>query len=148
MDCVISNGAFCLAPDKRRAFAEILRVLRPGGRFAVATSTAKVRLDQAQVDWPVCMRTFIHVDELAPLLGELGFEAVVVDQSDSLMQFELPGFTDDDAGAAASEAANEGRNQVHVGSAEFSHLADLDMNSICARVVVAGRKPAAEAPQA
>ena len=30
IDCVISNGGFCLCPDKRRAFAEIFRVSTPG----------------------------------------------------------------------------------------------------------------------
>src|SRR5262249_60112000 len=35
-DVVISNGAVNLAPDKRRVFAEAARVLRPGGRLALA----------------------------------------------------------------------------------------------------------------
>ncbi|HEX9398874.1 MAG TPA: methyltransferase domain-containing protein [Anaeromyxobacter sp.] len=35
-DVVISNGVLNLAPDKRRAFSEVLRVLRPGGRFLYA----------------------------------------------------------------------------------------------------------------
>jgi len=39
IDCVISNGAFCLAPNKRKAFSEIMRVLKPGGRMSVSTST-------------------------------------------------------------------------------------------------------------
>ncbi len=36
VDAVISNGVLNLAPDKRRAFSEVLRVLRPGGRFLYA----------------------------------------------------------------------------------------------------------------
>ena len=35
-DVVISNGVVNLSPDKRRVFAEVARVLRPGGRLAIA----------------------------------------------------------------------------------------------------------------
>ena len=35
-DVVISNGVVNLSPDKRRVFAEAARVLRPGGRLAIA----------------------------------------------------------------------------------------------------------------
>lgn len=36
VDVAISNGVLNLAPDKRRAFSEVFRVLRPGGRFLYA----------------------------------------------------------------------------------------------------------------
>jgi arsenite methyltransferase len=36
VDCVISNGVINLSPDKESVFAEAARVLRPGGRLAVA----------------------------------------------------------------------------------------------------------------
>jgi arsenite methyltransferase len=36
VDVVISNGVFNLTPDKGAAFAEVMRVLRPGGRLQLA----------------------------------------------------------------------------------------------------------------
>jgi arsenite methyltransferase len=36
VDVVISNCVICLAPDKAPVFAEIARVLRPGGRMAIS----------------------------------------------------------------------------------------------------------------
>jgi arsenite methyltransferase len=35
VDVVISNGVLNLTPDKRKAFGEIARILKPGGRFFI-----------------------------------------------------------------------------------------------------------------
>jgi arsenite methyltransferase len=45
-DVVISNGVLNLAPDKRRAFSEVLRVLRPGGRFLYADIVVEAELPE------------------------------------------------------------------------------------------------------
>ena len=177
---VISNGAFCLAPDKPAAFREALRVLRPGGRAAIALSTIKASL-QPGVEWPLCIRMFVGLHELQPMVEQAGFVDVVVDTSDTLFAFDL----DEDGGTAADldegghttaelaeggggataapqpptqppcprgaegateaseDTARRARNQVHVGSREFEHLRDYDMNALCARVVVVATRPGA-----
>jgi SAM-dependent methyltransferase len=45
IDVVISNGVLNLAPDKPRAFREIVRVLRPGGRLQLADIAVAAPLD-------------------------------------------------------------------------------------------------------
>lgn len=46
VDAVISNGVLNLTPDKTVAFAEVLRVLRPGGEFLYGDIVLDVELDE------------------------------------------------------------------------------------------------------
>jgi ubiquinone/menaquinone biosynthesis C-methylase UbiE len=46
-DVVISNGVMNLVPDKERAFREVFRVLRPGGRFYFSDIVVRMALPQA-----------------------------------------------------------------------------------------------------
>jgi ubiquinone/menaquinone biosynthesis C-methylase UbiE len=58
-DCVISNGVINLSPRKERVFAEAARVLRPGGRLAIADIVAERQLTDAIVAnadlWASCI---------------------------------------------------------------------------------------------
>jgi len=47
VDVVISNGVINLTPDKSRAFSEIRRVLRPGGRLMLADIIVRDELSEA-----------------------------------------------------------------------------------------------------
>jgi len=58
-DCVISNGVINLAPDKVRVFQEAARLLRSGGRLAIADIVADVALPETVVCnadlWAACI---------------------------------------------------------------------------------------------
>jgi len=143
VDVVISNGAFCLAPDKERAFQEIYRVLKPGGHFSVACTTLLKDLD-GDVNWPICMRVFMPLVRAQPMLDHIGFEAVEVDASNSLMTYTLEVEEEEQVAneaIAAAETERQNRKKIHVGSDDFKHLEDFDMNELCARVILHGRKP-------
>jgi arsenite methyltransferase len=59
IDCVISNGVINLVPDKPAVFAEAARVLKPGGRLAIADIVTEAPLTEAivcNVDlWASCI---------------------------------------------------------------------------------------------
>jgi arsenite methyltransferase len=76
-DCVISNGVINLSPDKPRVFAEAARVLRPGGRLAIADIVTERQLTDSIVGnpdlWASCIGgaaqqdTYRHMIEAADL---------------------------------------------------------------------------------
>jgi arsenite methyltransferase len=49
VDCVISNGVINLSPEKEVVFAEAARVLRPGGRLAIADIVSEQQLKESIV---------------------------------------------------------------------------------------------------
>lgn len=81
-DVVISNCVINLVPDKRKAFAEILRVLKPGGNFCISdvvlkgTMTEKMRNDiEAYVG---CVSGAMEYSDYINLVRETGFKDIRV----------------------------------------------------------------------
>ncbi len=79
-DVILSNCVINLAPDKASVFREALRVLKPGGRLAVADLIAKheippeIREDMALHSG--CIAGALTAAENERLLREAGFEGV------------------------------------------------------------------------
>ena len=83
-----------MLPNKKKGFAECHRLLKSGGIIAVCTAAViKDKLEDAGVleEWPLCMQTFARMEELEPMLQDLGsFEDIEIDLSDSLLEIPEP----------------------------------------------------------
>lgn len=78
VDVVISNCVINLAVDKSLVLKDAFRVLRPGGRFAVADIVAEGPLPDAfrrdMEAWVGCLAGALEVDVYRTMLAEAGFE--------------------------------------------------------------------------
>ena len=81
-DVALSNCVLNLVPDKAQAFAEIARVLRPGGRFAISdivrTGSLPAPLRTAAELYVGCVAGAMERADYLALLREVGFEDVTV----------------------------------------------------------------------
>jgi SAM-dependent methyltransferase len=80
IDCVISNCVLNLVPDKARAFAEIARVLKPGGRLCVSDIVATGPLPEAVRDaaglYVGCIAGALPQDAYLALVAAAGLDEV------------------------------------------------------------------------
>lgn len=76
VDVVVSNCVLNLVPDKRRAFAETLRVLKPGGELYFSDVFCDRRLPRELLSDPVllgeCLAGALYVEDFRRVLAELG----------------------------------------------------------------------------
>jgi len=81
-DVVISNCVLNLVPDKRKAFAEIRRVLKPGGHFCVSDVVVKGNLPEKLKNdagmYAGCVSGAIEMQEYLNIIRETGFQSVTV----------------------------------------------------------------------
>jgi SAM-dependent methyltransferase len=87
VDVVISNCVINLAEDKSAVIKEAYRVLRPGGRLAVADMVELESLSpetKKRVDaWAGCISGTIPIDEYRSALEQAGFVDVAFDVHDT-----------------------------------------------------------------
>lgn len=98
IDRAISNCVINLVPDKAKAFGEIFRVLKPGGRFTVSDIVVSGKIsDKERHDaslWAGCISGAIQKTEYTGIVRQAGFSDITV-VSEKKYDFRLE---DPDAG--------------------------------------------------
>lgn len=98
VDVIISNCVINLSPNKRRVFAEAHRVLKPGGRLAIADIVAlhplPAELKNDLQLYSGCMAGASPIEELESILADLGFSRIKISNKNGgaeLIQEWAPG---------------------------------------------------------
>lgn len=109
VDVIVSNCVINLSPDKLAVFREAFRVLRPGGRLAIADIVASAALpDELRRDAAAlagCIAGALPEGQLRTVLSAAGFENVRVDikpESKAFIRDWLPGSRAEEYIASAS----------------------------------------------
>lgn len=81
-DVVVSNCVMNLVPDKRRAFAETFRIVKPGGHFSISDIVLQGELPDAVRDEAVlyagCISGAVQKAEYLRIIADVGFVKVEV----------------------------------------------------------------------
>lgn len=82
IDVVVSNCVLNLVPNKKKAFSETMRVLKPGGHFSVSDVVLKGNLPEGLKNdaemYAGCVSGAIQLDEYMSIIMNTGFEAVSI----------------------------------------------------------------------
>jgi arsenite methyltransferase len=86
-DVVISNGVINLSPDKEKVFAEVTRVLKPGGRMVIADIVTEKQLPENIVCnstlWAACIGGAAQQDDYRNTIENAGMEMLIVQDNDA-----------------------------------------------------------------
>ena len=82
VDVVVSNCVLNLVPDKRKAFSEVLRVLKPGGHFSISDVVLRGaipdKLRASAEMYAGCVSGALQENEYLGIVHDLGFENVTI----------------------------------------------------------------------
>ncbi|MBW3628213.1 MAG: methyltransferase domain-containing protein [Gemmatimonadetes bacterium] len=85
IDAVISNGVVNLCPDKERVFREVARVLRPGGRLALADIVTEKPLPEGVTCnatlWAACIGGAAQQDNYRAAVEAAGLRVTAVEDN-------------------------------------------------------------------
>ena len=89
IDVVVSNCVLNLVPDKRKAFSEVMRVLRPGGHFSISDVVLVGELPEAIREaaemYAGCVSGALQESEYLGIIHALGFEQVTVQKRKAIV---------------------------------------------------------------
>jgi ubiquinone/menaquinone biosynthesis C-methylase UbiE len=98
VDVILSNCVINLSPDKRRVFQEAFRILKPGGRLAIADIVATAPMpEEVKHDLALlagCVAGAAEIDALISMLVEAGFTNICIkpkDESKEVIRAWIPG---------------------------------------------------------
>ena len=85
VDVIVSNCVINLSADKPAVFAEAQRLLRPGGRLAIADVVADAAVDEALrsdlAAWTACIAGAVTRADYEAMVEDAGFVDVTIDDS-------------------------------------------------------------------
>ena len=91
IDVILSNCVINLSPEKEKVFQEALRVLKPGGRLAIADVVATAELPEAiQQDlrlYTGCIGGASSINTLETILQGVGFQNIRIQPKDDSKPF-------------------------------------------------------------
>ena len=89
MDVVVSNCVINLVPDKIKAFAEVHRVLKPGGHFSISDVVLKgelpPELKESAVMYAGCVAGAIEKKKYLSIIRQSGFTNVEVKKNKEIV---------------------------------------------------------------
>ena len=98
VDVAISNCVFNLVPNKKRAFAEVHRVLRPGGRFSISdivyAGQLPAEIRESVALYVGCVAGAVSFEDYTNLVLDAGFHNIAIR---SISVVEVNGFSDDNS---------------------------------------------------
>lgn len=88
-DVIVSNCVLNLVPNKNGVFAEIFRVLKPGGHFSISdvvlTGTLPASLKEAAEMYAGCVSGAVQKDEYLALIARNGFQNITVQKEKAII---------------------------------------------------------------